>query len=176
MKNPFFLTFTAMLFFASCQSVYFCDDFGPEGCRQKPSRVRIYEVHLPEEKLASWESLSYHLYFHARITPGLRVDHPFASSDLDRLRQASHCSYTLRQGGKEHRGHMEGLRLDETGLWCFDYLGSMLLDFHRQAGTALQAPDPRFSPFDLELAYETPLSSVRGMLSAQVSLQWEKAL
>lgn len=171
-----FLFLAAIFWFVACQSVYFCDDYGDDGCTQEPARVRAYQVQVPLEKLASWESLSYHLYFHARITPGLRVDHDFAPTDLDRLRQRSHCSYALRQGGKEHRGHMEGLRLDETGLWCFDYLGSMLLDFHRQAGTAGQTPDPGFSPFELELSYETPLDSVRGRQTAQVSLKWEKAL
>lgn len=88
-----------------------------------------------ESALKSWTDFSHHLYFHSRITPGLRVNFSgLGKKERSALEQA-HCSWTLEDPRGKLRpvgGHMEGIRIDEDGLWCFDYFGTMLLAFVRE--------------------------------------------
>lgn len=142
MKAPFaqYLLSATLTLLVGCSpslsESYACDLFQNAKCTVRPDGPYIVE---PDERLdaalRSWTDFSHHLYFHSRITPGLRVDLSGLGAGERQALARAHCSWTLEDPAAHHRpvgGHMEGIRVDEAGLWCFDYLGTMLLAFVRE--------------------------------------------
>lgn len=140
-----------------------CDvyDESAEQCTQPAKEQIIYEFKVPKAKLKSWRELSYYMYFHSRQTPGIRLQFAGSLSDdeQEQLRKNGHCSYRLyRQSGDYEpvTGEMEGFRVYEDGLWCFDYLGAMLLKFLETNGLDESIPDTGLNPVEVEITAVLP--------------------
>lgn len=120
----------------SLRDAYACDLFQNAKCTVRPEGPYIVEPDgRLDAALRSWTDFSHHLYFHSRITPGLRVDLSGLGTREHRSLARAHCSWTLEDPAGHRRpvgGHMEGIRVDDSGLWCFDYFGTMLLAFVRE--------------------------------------------
>lgn len=155
---------------------FFCDDVVADECVQPGPEGGVYRFFAPESKRKSWRDLGYYMYFHSRQTPGLRVawNRPLAPADRARLEKSLHCSYVLQKGDRKVSGELEGRRIDETGrgLWCFDYLGTMLIEFHKQAGSLESPPAADFFPVTLTLRFETHLSELRGEKTGPIFVRW----
>ena len=119
-------------------SSYHCDDFADGKCTIPAKPNMTYSFKVPGERASTWRKLGYYMYFHSRETPGIRVDFSKSPGDqkLKLLRETLECSYRIEKGERWVEGHIEGRRIDEngTGFWCFDYLGSMLIEFHKKYG------------------------------------------
>lgn len=156
--------------------IFRCDDYGREGCQNRPDENGEYEIEVPSEWLISWRRLGQYMYFHSRITPGVRVDleRPLGPAGRDRLQEDLRCSFTLQRGERRVGGKLEGARVDErgAGFWCFDYLGEMLLKYHKKFGTLDRIPDPGFFPVELRLGFEGSRLPLRGGINSTVGLRW----
>lgn len=171
----------SLLLFAACRRdlgvdrAYFCDDFADEKCILPQSEDRTYSFELPAEKAVSWFELAYFMYFHARQTPGFRVDfnHSPNAEEMKRLRTHLECSYRLIHQDREVKGHLEGRRIDEEGFWCFDYLGTMLVKYHKTFGSIKDRPSGDFFPVIVELSYNSDLPGIKGTLKSSVRVEWK---
>lgn len=154
------------------ESSIICDDFADGKCKEGPPQNGVYRFQIPAEKTQTWFDFAYHMYFHSRQTPGLRVEFTRDIAADDALRSSLHCKYKLERGGKSVEDHMEGLRWDEdgSGLWCFDYLGSMLVKYHKQFGSIKDRPNIDFFPINLTLTLEGGLTTAR---SQSIGLDWQ---
>lgn len=147
-----------------------CDDFAAGVCSVKAPPEGVYRFRIPRDKTNSWFDLGYFMYFHARQTPGMRVEftRPVPASDT------AHCAFTLSRGTESISGHLEGIRWDEDrrGFWCFDYLGSMLVNFHKKTGTVRARPEMSFFPVHLKIEWHG--SSVQASVEEQIRLDWQE--
>ena len=110
------------------------------------------------------------MYFHARQTPGMRVNLTRAwppDQPADK-----HCSFALRRGEQVIEGHLEGMRWDEEqrGFWCFDYLGSLLIQFHKKFGSVRSRPEMSFFPVRLSMQWQG--GPVRAEAAEEIRLEW----
>lgn len=185
----FFATGCGFLF----PDIYFCDDFR-DACIL-PSKNMDYPAEFPPEAVESWRDFGHHLYFHVRHTPGIRVNQPLDSSIADH----NLCYYEIRpvgsdQGGNSAgampneegdetdselsnvvRGTVKGVRRDEKGFWCFEYLGEMLNQYHGQRGSLDEIPERDFFPVMLRMGYHIHGSSENddsGYLERPISVIW----
>lgn len=151
-------------------SAVICDDFSDHSCRLSAPPGGLYKFSLPGEKTESWFDLGYFMYFHARQTPGMRVE--FTRAWPEPAAPANHCSFTLRRGEQTVDGHLEGMRWDEDrkGFWCFDYLGSMLIQFHKKFGSVQSKPEMSFFPVHLSMQWQA--GSVRAEVTEEIRLEW----
>ena len=156
---------------------YFCDLYEDDVCQDRRADEHTYQVAVPAYKLDSWYNLGYHMYFHTRETPGLRLvfNRGLSNSEIESLEKNLHCSYELEQGGRVFAGHLEGVRVDADGAWCFDYLGTMLVRFHKQQGDEGAPPTAEFFPVKLRLLYESADPALRGMREGSVVVRWSEA-
>ena len=139
------------------EKAFLCDDFAEGKCTAPPPEGGIYRFSLPAEKTKTWFDFAYHMYFHSRQTPGMRVNFSRGlNTQEESTRTNAHCVYKISKGDKFAEDHMEGLRWDEngSGLWCFDYLGTMLVKFHKKYGTIQTKPTPDFFPVTLNIKLE----------------------
>ena len=157
---------------------YFCDDVSRDECVVPMPEDGAYAFSAPESKRGSWHDLGYYMYFHARQTPGLRVEwnQPLSPEDTARLETSLRCHYTLRRGDREVSGELEGTRVDQNGrgLWCFDYLGTMLIKFHEKYKSVEDAPAADFFPVTLQLRYESHLPILNGENSTPITVDWTR--
>lgn len=147
-----------------------CDDFADGSCKIGAPPSGVYKFALPAAKTNTWFDLGYFMYFHARQTPGMRVEltrpmPPDVPSD-------KHCAFTLRRGDQAVEGHLEGMRWDEDrrGFWCFDYLGSMLIQFHKKFGSVRSSPEMSFFPVRLSMQWQG--GPVRAEVTEEIRLEW----
>ena len=159
------------------QETYFCDLFENGICRDRRDDEHIYNVDVPLFKQKSWYDLGYHMYFHTRETPGLRLvfNRSLSREELELLEQNMHCSYELERDGEVHSGHLEGVRVDESGAWCFDYLGTMLVRFHKERETDDSRPRADWFPVRLRLQYASEKPALRGEREGLVIVRWPGA-
>ncbi len=153
---------------------YFCDLFEEGVCQDRRGDEHVYQVAVPAYKQGSWYDLGYHMYFHTRETPGLRLifNRTLSAGEVERLEQSMHCSYEIEQGGHVFAGHLEGVRVDEAGVWCFDYLGTMLVRLQKDRGDENLRPTPDFFPVRLRLKYESAEPQLSGAREGQVIVRW----
>jgi hypothetical protein len=154
MKSPLLagsVIFCSLLPLACAEDpVYACDLFSSSRCMVKPGEV--YEVQVPDKALTSWTDFSHELYFHSKITPGMRV-HRSAIDDWNSIKSAS-CHYRLSDPEKRLipvEGELEGFRIDDDGIWCFDYFGSQLLKLVRANHIEKEKVDMALFPLKLEI-------------------------
>lgn len=183
MKNRIipFLVFASLV--AGCgvpgkiRSVQGCDLREGSRCTQPYGETRIYHVEIPAARRKTWRDLAYYLYFHSRVTPGVRIDFeaPVPEEKLSSFKKEPVCRYTLQDGEQAVHGELEGIRVDEdgAGVWCFDYLGTMLLKLVRERGMEELPPDPSYFPLDLDLEFQSDLLGQGGRQSSRVILQWD---
>ncbi|MCB1318855.1 MAG: hypothetical protein KDK34_01305 [Leptospiraceae bacterium] len=157
------------------QDAYLCDQFTDGACVQPVEEQWNYHPDVPAFRRTSWKTLGYHMYFHTRETPGMRVDFNHSASDeeLADIRATAGCRFRMQDAeGNVIENHMEGVRVDADGVWCFEYLGDMLIEFHEQRGTLEDAPDPAWFPIMLRISFHAsrpPLSVAR---EAPVLAEW----
>ncbi len=172
------LALCACLLSASCgplvvKGAVICDDFQEGKCTGGAPENGTYRFDLPAEKTKTWFDLAYHMYFHSRQTPGMRVEFSRGlKKDEESFRASAKCFYRLEKGEKFVEDHMEGMRWDEdgSGLWCFDYLGTMLVKFHKKYGTIQARPSADFSPVLLTMRLENGPGAAQ--VQESVSLDW----
>lgn len=145
------------------EPVYACDLFSNGKCAFKPGDV--YEVPAPQKPVVTWTDFSHHLYFHSKITPGLRV----RKSAIDELneKKAGVCHYRLSDPRRQLiavEGELEGFRVDDDGIWCFDYFGTQLLHFVRTNDIADEKVDMALFPLELEIFLNSKGPSVRRLI------------
>ncbi len=159
------------------ERVYFCDNWRSEECTMKMEPDRTYEISIPESRKKTWFDLGYYMYFHSRQTPGIRVElsHKPSLDRVDALRNGLRCSYRLRKGERFVEGEMEGVRMDKDGggFWCFDYLGTMLVNYHKKYNSIQEPPETDFFPVHIEMHYRTGLTGIEGGEEATVSVIWK---
>lgn len=135
-----------------------------------------YRITVPEKKAGTWRDLAYHMYFHTRQTPGIRIDYRprLAAEAAASLRQEGHCEWKLSRGGRSVGGHLEGRRVDEDGggVWCFDYLGTMLIEYQKKHGSLAARPDPSFFPAEITLGFRSANPALSAELSGTVEVHW----
>jgi len=151
-------------------SASICDDFSENSCKLGAPAGGLYKFVLPGEKTESWFDLGYFMYFHARQTPGMRVE--FTQPWPEGAEAEKHCSFALRRGEQAVEGHLEGMRWDEDrkGFWCFDYLGSMLIQFHKKFGSVRSKPEMSFFPVRLSMQWHG--GPVRAEVTEEIRLEW----
>ncbi len=164
---------------------YFCDLFETQGereaenatgsCIERRGESHTYDVAVPVYKQDTWYDLGYHMYFHTRETPGLRLvwNRDLSAGELELLEENLRCSYELEQGGRVHGGHLEGVRVDPEGAWCFDYLGTMLVKFQKEHGAEDARPDAGFFPVVLRLKYRSEDPPLNGEASGRIVVRWD---
>ncbi|MCB1325469.1 MAG: hypothetical protein H7A21_15805 [Spirochaetales bacterium] len=164
----------------SVKEVFFCDQVQNGECSLPWSpgseETRIYKPAIPEAKLRSWFDLGYHMYFHTRQTPGLRVvfSRPLTAGELTEARNQARCHYRIDGGGSTITGELEGVRLDDDGraLWCFDYLGSKLVRLARERGRERSPPETDIFPLSIELSFEGLPGGLTGSKRGLVRVLW----
>lgn len=151
-------------------SASICDDFAEGSCKQGAPPNGVYKFSVPREKAKTWFDLGYHMYFHARQTPGMRVN--LTRPWPDNQPADKHCAFALRRGEQVVEGHLEGMRWDEEkkGFWCFDYLGSMLIQFHKKFGSVQSRPEMSFFPVRLSMQWQG--GPVRAEAGEEIRLEW----
>jgi hypothetical protein len=185
MRKLFFIVFVSIVFsLNSCQEktqgisiLYFCDHYKETNCKDRgPEKEEPYAQTVPEARAGTWRDLSYYMYFHTRQTPGLLVEFnfPLKDEEFTQIRKNLRCHYTLSSGNTSVTGEMEGIRFhpDGTGFWCFDYLGTMLIEYHKKAETLNQIPpkDRTAFPFTLEISFDSGNSWLKGSAQRTGSL------
>jgi len=154
----------------------FCDNYRDGRCTEAVGRVRRYTIDPPASKRDSWYDLGYFMYFHSRETPGIRIDlnHTLNNDDLEILRESLVCRYRFGSGEKAISGRLEGVRIDPDGggFWCFDYLGSMIVNYHKKQKAERNIPDPSFFPVELEFSFSSRIPWVNGKKSAEITVTW----
>ena len=171
-----------LVFFAPCKrtdlavrEVFGCDDFAEGRCLLLRSSEVRHEFSVPASRSGTWRDLGYHMYFHSRQTPGLRVlfDRRLARNEMEKLKKTLSCSYRLRHNdGRSASGELEGLRFDEYGFWCFDYLGTMLVKFHKKHKSIQKRPQLDFFPVELELSFSDKSGRIAGHRRFKVTASW----
>ena len=159
------------------ESTIFCDDFDGTHCNALQTAERTYRFTIPRHKLNSWFDFGYYMYFHSRQTPGIRIviEPPLSGEQLSAFRSGLECRYRLSQGGHSIEGELEGKRVDPDGggFWCFDYLGSKLVDFQKQHGDVRAVPSPDFFPVEWSFIYHSPIEAIAGEQTARIRLEWQ---
>ncbi len=158
------------------EAVSFCDLYEENGCVEPWNGTRrTYSPEIPEYKQDSWYDLGYHMYFHTRETPGVRVkfNRGLSSGEIAGLEKNLHCEYELERDGKIVSGHLEGTRVDADGIWCFDYLGTMLVNWHKENGSEQQRPSADFFPVQLRLFFAAGQPAIDGEIEGAVVVNFE---
>lgn len=162
--------------FALETRIEFCDNYNHSGCQNPQKEHRIYSISVPDTKKESWFDLGYYMYFHSRQTPGIRVEftRKLNSKEKQVLKDTLRCEYRLYKEGKEVTGHLEGLRIDDDfgGFWCFDYLGTMMVSFHKKYGSIQQKPLQSFFPVFLDLSFSSEVKEINGSRRAEIMVEW----
>lgn len=173
-----FITITAcsLLLDLKTSDVYFCDQYKADQCELPyPDNERVYRPVIPASKTDSWYDLGYYMYFHTRQTPGLRVNFNRALSQKEshQLKKSASCSLTISTANNSHTAHMEGMRIDEDGFWCFDYLGSNLVALMKKNHQEKNKPVRSIFPIRLKIAWESSLPGIKGQKSTYVNIDWD---
>lgn len=157
-------------------SLYFCDQYKNEKCLIRfNEKTRIYKPQIPESKTGSWYDLGYYMYFHTRETPGLKIDFTrnLTKNELKLLKQSLNCKISIQKGPIIYENEMEGLRIDRSGFWCFDYLGSHLVDFMKSQKAEKQTPKMDYFPITLSIEFSSKLERIHGKKSTLIYIKWE---
>lgn len=160
------------------QSGYLCDLYEEGHCETGRQGGWFYKVRIPSDNSKSYRDISYSMYFKSRETPGLRVDFwpHLSDAELSLLRESLHCSYRLEIDGTEILRPMEGLRLDFDGggFWCFDYAGSLMLDYFKQINLEDKKPDRMQFSGTLKIIYKSSIKEIHGSNGGEFQLSFEK--
>jgi len=155
----------------------YCDDFSDSVCASQSEEKLLYKIEVLESRKGSWYDLGYYMYFHTRQTPGIRVSfsRPLNNEEFQIFEKTIQCNYRLFKKNEEVSGHLEGLHVDEdrSGFWCFDYLGTMLVKFHKKYGTIQEKPEESFFPVNLELSYKSSLEEIQGKNITEIQVKWQ---
>ncbi|MFN3603648.1 MAG: hypothetical protein ACK4UJ_02930 [Leptonema sp. (in: bacteria)] len=107
------------------QRYEFCDDYDYKfgSCNINPDTIDFNKKFTKKTIL---KEIGYDLYFQKKITYGVRITAP--NENWDRW----NCFFLFidkKQQFKESSLKMEGKRTINSSFWCFDYLGSLYLEF-----------------------------------------------
>lgn len=157
--------------------ISFCDDYAEAGCLLVQPDFRNYTFAIPAAKAGSWFDLGYYMYFHVRQTPGIRVDFssPLEERDALLLEKTLQCYFRLETAtGKFYEGPLEGIRIDANhgGFWCFDYLGTMLIEYHKKYNNVTSLPQKSFFPISVQFRFESRVAGIKGRKMATIGLDW----
>lgn len=149
------LKFLLLLLLVQCfeKPYYSCDLYSNNKCQIKTSDA--YLLSKPNQPVITFTDLSYYLYFHSKVTPGFRVTNFALNGKKENLKE---CWYRLSDPtGKLQPvdGHLEGFRIDDSGIWCFDYFGTFLLKFVRHNKIENQPADLAIFPLKLTIGLTT---------------------
>jgi len=132
-----------LLFFMNCsfQTISMCDDLDSKTreCKNFPEAIELKTDF--EQKL---KDFCYDLYFHKKITVGLILNSTQPKASYN-------CIYRINQGPEFL---LEGSRNYEDHFWCFDYLGSMILNYYKiqnQENLPIKELDPKKILLELDL-------------------------
>ena len=168
--------------------VEFCSDYDAEEqtCSMQPFRAGESEnllaelgelsVVAREGKHLTWKDWNYHIYFDRPVTVGLFLKWNRVASLEERaeLRKDLRCVYSLAHPttGLSVRGELEGMRLEKEGVWCFDYLGTLLGELQKQEKTLEERPDLSYFPVRLGLEVESSKKHLRRELTRNIVVTW----
>lgn len=166
------------------RSFEFCPDYSAEKrlCNEGPFRHRSEDTVLASISLdsplagSSWKEWNHYIYFDEPLVVGLWMSWNRDASLEERtaLREDLECSYEIShpESGVSIQGELEGKRLQEDGLWCFDYLGTMLGELQKQERTLNESPDPGYFPVKLTMAVESSKKHLRRELTRNILVTW----
>lgn len=155
--------------------MYFCDQYKNETCLLSfENAQRTYRPQIPKSKTNSWYDLGYYMYFHTRQTPGLKINFSRALTDdeLKTLKKSLLCEFVLTKGKIQKKTHMEGKRITKEGFWCFDYLGSNLVEFMKSQDKHQQIPEKTFFPIQLGIHFSSALHQINGQNTTKLYVDW----
>ncbi len=166
------------------RSADFCDLYKEECKEPGLGATDTYKVSVPESKTGNWRDFGHYLYFHSRQTPGMEIRffRKLNEEELSEIRKTTRCYYRIHRNGAGVRHEMEGIRFfpDGSGLWCFDYLGSMLIEYHKfsktldenpKSGPAGKNGEYEF-PFELELSVTGESEWLNEEIQTQARIVW----
>ncbi len=115
-----------ILLFVSCLPyIELCDDYDYKTFECKVHSPQI-DFNRQFNLKNSLKEIGYDLYFHKKITYGVKI-----TNYLENWEDWN-CYFSLQ---KKHYIDayllLEGKRIIDSSLWCFDYLGSLVLEFYK---------------------------------------------
>ena len=126
--------------------------------------------------IKTWKEWNHYIYFEEPITVGflLRWNRPAGLEERSSLRNDLRCVYTISHPETQVsiRGELEGKRLESGGLWCFNYLGTLLGELQKQEGVLKRIPDPNYFPVDLKLEVESSKKHLRREVTRRILVYW----
>ncbi len=132
-----------LFFFMNCsfQTISICDDLDYKTleCNNLSETIELKTNF--EQKL---KDLCYDLYFHKKITVGIMINSIQPKTTYS-------CMYKINQG---QEFLIEGSRYNENHFWCFDYLGSMILNYYKtqnQENLSIKEFDPKTILLEIDL-------------------------
>jgi len=132
-----------LFFFMNCsfQTISICDDLDHKTleCNNLSQTIELKTNF--EQKL---KDFCYDLYFHKKITIGIMINSIQHKTTYS-------CVYRINQG---EEFLIEGNRYYEDHFWCFDYLGSMILNYyktHNQDNLSIKEFDPKIILLEIDL-------------------------
>ena len=188
-----FYAFLPVVFLCSCncggpleiQSSQFCPDYdaASDACNDHGFQSDSASDHLTVEftvsddhKIGTWKEWNYFIYFEAPITVGylVRWNREASLEERSELRKDLHCSYLIQHptSGMEVRGELEGKRLEKNGVWCFDYLGTLLAVLQKEEGILQNRPERDYFPVKLTLMLESSKKHLRTEVSRSILVIW----
>ncbi|MBI41735.1 MAG: hypothetical protein CMF59_19240 [Leptospiraceae bacterium] len=137
----------------------------------------LLEFMVPKETtLSTWKEWNHFIYFESPITVGylLRWNRNASLDERTELRQDLHCSYSMRHpvSGVEVQGELEGKRLEKNGIWCFDYLGTLLAALQKEEGTLKKEPESDYFPVTLTMMLKSSKKHLRREVTRSIVVNW----
>ncbi len=137
----------------------------------------LVEFTVPKETtLSTWKEWNHFIYFESPITVGylLRWNRNASLDERTELRQDLHCSYSMRHpvSGVEVQGELEGKRLEKNGIWCFDYLGTLLAALQKEEGTLKKEPESDYFPVTLTMMLKSSKKHLRREVTRSIVVNW----
>lgn len=131
-----------ILFFLSCLShIELCDHYEDKTCIIHPNYIDFHKQFTLETIL---KDIAYDLYFHKKITYGVKI------TDYETNWEDWHCYFVLyKENYQEVVFPLEGRRIFESSLWCFDYLGSLILEFYKKNHLENKTLDMNFLSYEM---------------------------
>ena len=163
---------------------YYCADYDAESgnCTNAGQRlengtvvIELGAIHS-EKAHKSWHEFNYYIYFEKPVTVGLFVPWNRSASLDDRmeLRSDLKCEFQLgKKDGVEVSGELEGKRLEEKGVWCFDYLGTLMAHLQKKEGTIEASPSEDYFPVQLTLILESSKKHLRREDTRNILVHWK---
>lgn len=130
----------------------------------------------PAQGPSTWKQWNHYIYFEKPITVGflVRWSRDATLDERMELRKDLSCEFRIEhpETGKGINGHLEGKRLEENGLWCFDYLGTLLGELQKEEGILNNKPESSYFPVELTLSVESSKKHLRREVTRRILVNW----